>query len=364
MGLKIHAASGGKGAEKEPETRHLDSPVCDLFDDFPIGQFLDASLLAATSPDDALDQFDGLGKEIAKRIRKASKLVSDAENEGDDVALAAAHSELDDAISGYQPVLMAMAKIHWEKKDYEIGSAGFSGNRATSALTEKPALPISATPCLCRASIARQRSATSRWSKGQSPVVAKAQSWTLPPVVLANLCVSFILSDQNDKAEVVMSLVERAEEMAMSRNDHGDSSENGTKSASTSSSGGNDDKPLLTLSIINLVIGTLYCQKNNYDFGIAMVCKSLEPYEQRLSPDTWHYCKTCLLALLDKASKQMVTVSDETTSQVMDMLNAVAKFGTNLSSSIGEDEYSYAPSSNNTISAEARKLKLAFLRLA
>ena len=82
-------------------------------------QFLDASLLAATSPDDALAQFDGLGKEIAKRIRKASKLVGNAENEGDDVALAAAHSELDDAMSNYLPVLMAMAKIHWEKKDYE-----------------------------------------------------------------------------------------------------------------------------------------------------------------------------------------------------------------------------------------------------
>ena len=82
-------------------------------------RFLDASLLAATSPDDALAQFDGLGKEIAKRIRKASKLVGNAENEGDDVALAAAHSELDDAMSNYLPVLMAMAKIHWEKKDYE-----------------------------------------------------------------------------------------------------------------------------------------------------------------------------------------------------------------------------------------------------
>ncbi len=35
--LEIHAASSGKGAQKEPETCHLDSPVRDLFDDFPIG---------------------------------------------------------------------------------------------------------------------------------------------------------------------------------------------------------------------------------------------------------------------------------------------------------------------------------------
>lgn len=324
--------------------------------------FLDASLLAATSPDDALTQFDGLGKEIAKRIRKASKLVGDAENEGDDVALAAAHSQLDDAMRGYLPVLMAMAKIHWEKKDYEAvervlrQSGDFCSDGKACATNLAHAYFMQG----------KHREASICYEPLVQGAIAgggEGAILDIPPVVLANLCVSFILSDQNDKAEVVMSLVERAEEMAMSRNDHGDSSENGTKS--TSSAGGNDDKPpLLHLSTINLVIGTLYCQKNNYDFGVAMVCKSLEPYEHRLSSDTWHYCKTCLLGLLDKLSKQMVSVSDETTSQVMDMLNAVAKFGTNLSSSIGEDKYSYVPSPNNTISAEARKLKLAFLRLA
>ncbi len=320
--------------------------------------FLDASLLAATSPDDALDQFESLGKEIAKRIRKASKLVSDAENEGDDVALAAAHSQLDDAMRGYLPVLMAMAKIHWEKKDYEAvervlrqsGDFCFDGKACATNLGHALFMQ------------GKHREAAICYEPLIQGAIAgggEGAILDIPPVVLANLCVSFILSDQNDKAEVVMSLVERAEEMATSRNDHGDSSENGTKSA-----GSTDDKPLLHLSIINLVIGTLYCQKDNYDFGIAMVCKSLEPCEHRLSSDTWHYCKTCLLALLDKLSKQMVTIADETTSQVMDMLDAVAKCGTNLSSSIGEDEYSYVPSSVNTISAEARKLKLAFLRLA
>ena len=31
--------------------------------------------------------------------------------------------------------------------------------------------------------------------------------------------------------------------------------------------------------IINLVIGTLYCEKGNFDFGISRICKSLQPYD-------------------------------------------------------------------------------------
>ena len=35
------------------------------------------------------------------------------------------------------------------------------------------------------------------------------------------------------------------------------------------------------LCIINLVIGTLYCTKGNFEFGISRIIKSLEPYVPR-----------------------------------------------------------------------------------
>ncbi len=41
------------------------------------------------------------------------------------------------------------------------------------------------------------------------------------------------------------------------------------------------------LCIINLVIGTLYCAKGNYEFGISRIIKSLEPYERKIGVDTW-----------------------------------------------------------------------------
>lgn len=37
------------------------------------------------------------------------------------------------------------------------------------------------------------------------------------------------------------------------------------------------------LCIVNLVIGTLYCSKGNYEFGISRIIKSLEPYNKKVN---------------------------------------------------------------------------------
>lgn len=60
--------------------------------------------------------------------------------------------------------------------------------------------------------------------------------------------------------------------------------------------------------IVNLVIGTLYCVKGNYEFGIARIIKSMEPESEKLEADTWFYAKRCLLALFEGISKHMVVL--------------------------------------------------------
>ena len=65
------------------------------------------------------------------------------------------------------------------------------------------------------------------------------------------------------------------------------------------------DKPLYHFCIYNLVIGTLYCSKNNYDFGISRVIKSLEPYNKKIGTDTWYYAKRCFLSLIEQVAKQL-----------------------------------------------------------
>lgn len=72
------------------------------------------------------------------------------------------------------------------------------------------------------------------------------------------------------------------------------------------------DKKLFHLCIVNLVIGTLYCSKGHYEFGISRVMKSLEPYNKKLGTDTWFYAKRCFLSLLEQLSKQLVVLKDST----------------------------------------------------
>ena len=59
-----------------------------------------------------------------------------------------------------------------------------------------------------------------------------------------------------------------------------------------------------------LFIGTLYCAKGNYEFGISRVIKSLEPYNKKLGTDTWFYAKRCFLSLIENLAKHMISVRD------------------------------------------------------
>jgi alkyl hydroperoxide reductase subunit AhpF len=56
----------------------------------------------------------------------------------------------------------------------------------------------------------------------------------------------------------------------------------------------------------NLVIGTLYCEKGNFEFGIDRICKSLEPLEQNLCPDTWFYAKIDVCDGIDDMFRDVV----------------------------------------------------------
>lgn len=46
------------------------------------------------------------------------------------------------------------------------------------------------------------------------------------------------------------------------------------------------DKQSYHLCIVNLVIGTLYCAKGNFEFGISRIIKSLEPYNKKVCSHT------------------------------------------------------------------------------
>jgi tetratricopeptide repeat protein 30 len=69
------------------------------------------------------------------------------------------------------------------------------------------------------------------------------------------------MTSQNEDAEELMRRIEKEEERI--------SLEDPTKRT-------------YHLCIVNLVIGTLYCSKGNYEFGISRIMKSLEPFDKKV----------------------------------------------------------------------------------
>lgn len=82
--------------------------------------------------------------------------------------------------------------------------------------------------------------------------------------------------------------------------------------------------------IVNLVIGTLYCAKQNYDFGLGRVIKALEPLEATLEADTWFYAKRCIVALVDGMAKHMVFLADSTVADVLAFLEGAEGAGAEM----------------------------------
>jgi tetratricopeptide repeat protein 30 len=90
---------------------------------------------------------------------------------------------------------------------------------------------------------------------------------------------------QNESAEELMRKIEKEEEKVQSQDPY---------------------KLCFHLCIVNLVIGTLYCAKQNFEFGISRIIKSLEPYAKKIETDTWFYAKRCFLAFIENVSKHML----------------------------------------------------------
>ena len=120
------------------------------------------------------------------------------------------------------------------------------------------------------------------------------------------------------------------------------------------------EKSYYHLCIVNLTIGTLYCAKGNFEFGILRVIKALEPYAKRLSPDTWLYAKRCFVAMLDNMAKLMIVVRDATVQEMMAFLEEIEKEGKTKYTT-----YDGAGSAGErrTIASEARLLRQTLLRL-
>ena len=80
--------------------------------------------MAPTVPYEAYQKFEDLQNRLTDQLRKITKSVQEARlQQQSDELLKKCVDEFDSILDQYIPVLMAQAKIHWDKDNYQQVSA-------------------------------------------------------------------------------------------------------------------------------------------------------------------------------------------------------------------------------------------------
>uniref|UniRef100_A0A4W6E0X5 Tetratricopeptide repeat protein 30 n=1 Tax=Lates calcarifer TaxID=8187 RepID=A0A4W6E0X5_LATCA len=252
--------------------------------------------------------------------------------------------------TGYIVVLMAQAKIYWNRENFQMVEKIF--RKSVEVCNEDDTWKLNVAHVLFMQNkykeaigfyepiVKKHYDNVEQCNIQECPCKCKPSILNVSAVVLANLCVSYIMTSQNEEAEELMRKIEKEEEQ-ISYDD--------------------PDKKVFHLCIVNLVIGTLYCAKGNYDFGISRVIKSLEPYNKKLGTDTWFYAKRCFLSLLENMSKHMVMLRDAVVQECIQFLEHCEVYGKEVPAIIEQplDEVRIHIG-KNTVTYEARLLKALF----
>jgi tetratricopeptide repeat protein 30 len=263
--------------------------------------YLDALIVVQTAPEEAYRKFDELTAKHIDGLRKLTKQIQDCRIARDNDNIKQALMKYDESLERYIPVLMAQARIYWERENYPKVEKIF--RQSAEFCSEHDTWKLNV------AHVFFMQNKFKEAIKYYEPAVNKHEGNILDAtaIVLANLCVAYIMTSQNEEAEELMRKIEREEERV----------------------GHNEpDKQCFHLCIVNLVIGTLYCAKGNFEFGISRIIKSLEPYDKKLGTDTWYYAKRCFLALAETVSKQMLMLKDSSFNDIIQFLDAAETNGT------------------------------------
>eukprot|EP00090_Calanus_glacialis_P007636 TRINITY_DN16078_c0_g1_i1.p1 TRINITY_DN16078_c0_g1~~TRINITY_DN16078_c0_g1_i1.p1 ORF type:complete len:651 (-),score=100.98 TRINITY_DN16078_c0_g1_i1:140-2092(-) len=300
--------------------------------------FMEALITQQTSPDEAYRKFDTIASKHAEQLRKYTKQVQESRNAHDDEAVKRSINDYEDALARYIPVLMAQAKIYWDLDQYAQVEKIF--RKSVEFCSESDVWKLNVAHVLFM-----QENKFKEATGFYEPIVKKNFDCILnvSAIVLANLCVSYIMTSQNEEAEELMRKIEKEEEQLAYED---------------------PDRKVFHLCIVNLVIGTLYCAKGNYEFGISRVIKSLEPYNKKLGTDTWFYAKRCFLSLVENLAKHMISVRDTVIQECIQFLDHCEIYGRNVKTVI-EQPLEAAPvhAGKNTVTYEARLIKSLLLQL-
>ncbi|XP_028395432.1 tetratricopeptide repeat protein 30A-like isoform X2 [Dendronephthya gigantea] len=301
-------------------------------------EFLDATITRQTSPEEAFRSFDEMATKQTEQLRKLTKQVQESRQNHDDEAVKKAVNEYDEALERYIPILMAQAKIYWDLENYPQVEKIF--RKSVEFCNEHEVWKLNVAHVLFM-----QENKYKEAIGFYEPIVKKHYDniLSVSAIVLANLCVSYIMTSCNEEAEELMRKIEKEEEQVAYDD---------------------PEKKIFHLCIVNLVIGTLYCAKGNYEFGMSRIIKSVEPYNKKLGTDTWYYAKRCFISLLENMAKHMIMLRDSITLEIIQFLEHCEVYGRNIPGLVEQplEEEKLHPG-RNTVTYEARLLKSLFIKL-
>ncbi|CAG2055947.1 unnamed protein product [Timema podura] len=268
--------------------------------------FLDALITQQTSPEEAYRKFDEIASKHTETLRKLTKQVQEAKQNHDDESVKRHIVEYEDVLERYIPVLMAQAKVYWDMENYAQvekifrKSVEFSNENDTWKLNVAHVLFM-------------QENKFKEATGFYEPIVKKHYDNILnvSAIVLANLCVSYIMTSQNEEAEEMMRKIEKEEEQLAYDE---------------------PEKKIFHLCIVNLVIG--------------------------------FYAKRCFLSLIENLAKHMIATRDSVFQECLQFLEQCEVYGKDVKTVIEQPlEESHLHQGKNTVTYEARLLKSLLLRL-
>ena len=258
--------------------------------------FSEAVVLCVSAPEDATRKLSDLSRKLESQLAKAAAAIQDSRGSHNPDELRNKVAAYDALAGKLLPVVMWKAKVYWEKKDYPS---------ADQILREY--IDFFADEDCWKINIAHVLFMQERFPEAvqfYEPIVqaSAASILSLPSLLVANLCVSYVLTNQNSKAEDIMRQINVAEQK-LSTNPKVSS--------------------WFHLCTVNLVIGNLYCCRGNYDFGINRVIKAFDPIDRKLGSETWLYAKRCLMSYAGQVASRLILAKDETVLEVHKFLDSI-----------------------------------------
>ncbi|KAF7639703.1 hypothetical protein Mgra_00000624 [Meloidogyne graminicola] len=291
--------------------------------------YLDALITLQSSDSDAYTKFDLLSNSKLTELRKKHQHLQEIRENGggNDLSIQQAIDGVDQSMEEFLPAFLSQAKLLWDKSQWSLIERLF--RRSAEFCSESVVWKLNLAHTLFMQEKFKEA------SDCYAPLVREnlANMLEVSAIVLANLCVCYIMTNSNEEAEEIMKKVEREENA-------------------------NIDKKSFHLSII-IIIGTLYCAKSNYEFGISRIVRALEPCERKLGVDTWFYS---LASMMENIAKCVIVIRDDVLIECLQFLEACEAHGHEIATEA--NLFAVRPGEIvRMVSHEARLLRALLLQL-